>query len=188
MSQVHRFMLQERENNIGRPLARTGCLFEQNDVLPWPIPYGGFAYFLNKEAVQRMVQPLYCDGIHKHSSACSSLEKNRIGERGIFEEGMSVLELFYKYSAIQDFCMHSDWIVGFMVKYYIHGHEQSQTFYAEEHGLLGMLSYPLCGNFSDYAGEVIRPCDDKDSACHKQGPRLVNYYAHRIIPHQKIII
>ena len=52
--------------------------------------------------------------------SCNSLRQNFIGELDVFQNGDSVLDLFYKYSAKQQFCLHSDWALGYMVSLYLH--------------------------------------------------------------------
>ena len=61
------------------------------------------------------------------SSACPALEENRFGEAAVFRPGMSVLDLFYKYSAIAEFCLHSDWLLGYMLTYYSGAEEEAPT-------------------------------------------------------------
>jgi len=174
MTKVQTYMKTNMEHNKGEPLARAGCLFGKRGGTPWPIPYGGFGTFLNKEAVQQLMKPIYCDDreIERGSlfeATCSNLEENRIGERGVFQEGMSALELFNKYSFLPDYCMHSDWLLGYMMKYYLYHQRPSITGPSEAIELLGMKNYPSCGNFT--ASAAIRMCTLNSAACHNQTPK-----------------
>ena len=92
------------------------------------------------------------------------LKVDRIGELSLFEEGMTILELFYKYSSLDDYCMHSDWLLGYMVKYYLYGVLQEEA----EPALRGMATYPHCGNVTSAS---TRPCGDTSATCHNIVPK-----------------
>jgi hypothetical protein len=51
-------------------------------------------------------------------STCAHLQDNQVGERDVYQQGDSVFDIFYKYSAMLDFCMHSDWAMGHMINAY----------------------------------------------------------------------
>ncbi len=162
-SKVQHYMIHRKKVTQG-PIAVTGCLFEDNGVIPWPFPYGGFSTVLEKEVLEELVQPIYCNGFDDPimSNSCASIVSNRIGERVIFEEGMSAFDLFYHYTAIEDFCFHSDWLIGYMIKYYSSSNEGG--------GLDGMKNFPFCGNFTGVNHDIINDCSVQDSVCHKQKP------------------
>jgi hypothetical protein len=84
---------------------------------------------------------------------------------------MSIFELFYKYSALKDFCMHSDWLLGYVLKYYLPNSSQND----EQQALVGLESYPSCGNITK-SGEV-RPCVEHSDTCHNQEPRHMEMLA-----------
>jgi hypothetical protein len=84
---------------------------------------------------------------------------------------MSIFELFYKYSALKDFCMHSDWLLGYVLKYYLPNSSQND----EQRALVGLESYPSCGNITK-SGE-IRPCVEHSDTCHNQEPRHMEMLA-----------
>ena len=168
-------MVEESKHREGQPLARAACVFEENSVnIPFSFPYGGFGTFLNKEALQKMIKPIVCNegDRNRDKRICSSLKEDRIGETALFEEGMTILELFYKYSLLEVNCLHSDWILGFMIKYYLNPElEATRDDYQHqpEHLLLGMERYPYCGNFTSI---FTRPCHGtKSVACHNQSPK-----------------
>ena len=75
-----------------------------------------------------------------------------------------MLDLFHKYSSVPVYCMHSDWILGYIVKYYLYD-ERSQE---PESTLLGMETYPSCGNMRSETTE--RPCEDSFTSCHNMKP------------------
>ena len=156
------------ESSVPRPLARAACLFDDSDDgptsgLPFKFAYGGFGVFFNREAIRELATPIRCNNDDsKPSKPCVSLEKNGIGEATSFEEGMSAFELFASYAAREDYCMHSDWLVGYMVEHYLRGGNSDDE-------LAGMKTYPRCGNFT--ASGDVRPCRDGAAACHRQGAK-----------------
>jgi hypothetical protein len=81
---------------------------------------GGAGTFFNRAAIERLSEPLYCDNPKHESmnSTCAHLQDNRVGERDVYQQGDSVFDIFYKYSAMLDFCMHSDWAMGYMINAY----------------------------------------------------------------------
>ena len=120
MEKVKSQILQAKNND--RPFVGASCVFKQGGFL---FAFGGFGTFLNRAAIQHMTQPIFCDerqGENKFmKSACANLQKNEIGELDVFQQGDSVLEIFYKYSALQHFCLHSDWAIGYMITFYSGG-------------------------------------------------------------------
>jgi len=113
--QVNVLLEAKKEN----PFVGCGCVMNFGSH---PFPYGGHGSFINKAALQRMTQPIFCEGKKRRTKdmeeTCATLRKNRAGELFVFDEGDSVFDIFYKYSALKDFCVHSDWIIGFMFSYY----------------------------------------------------------------------
>ena len=81
---------------------------------------GGAGTFFNRAAIERLSEPLYCDNPTHESmnSTCARLQDNRVGERDVYQQGDSIFDIFYKYSAMVDFCMHSDWAMGYMINAY----------------------------------------------------------------------
>ena len=81
---------------------------------------GGAGTFFNRAAIERLSEPLYCDNPKHQSmnSTCERLHDNQVGEHDVFQQGDSVFDIFYKYSALRDFCMHSDWAMGYMINAY----------------------------------------------------------------------
>lgn len=164
--------------------------------LPFPIAYGGFGTILNKEAVQQLTQPIYCYDNHDTSTTtssnklhndlvCNQIKQDLAGEAFLFRQGMTTLELFYRYSALKDFCMHSDWLLGYIFRYYLSSSSTTTAAAAstdhdtahheqELHSLVGIKNYPSCGNLT-ITGQV-RQCN-LDDTCHNQNPKDMEYLA-----------
>ena len=108
----------------GQPFFGAGCVYDKN--LGFDFAYGGYGTFINRAAIHQLTQPFFCDnensGFNKLS--CASLERNTIGELDVFRNGDSALDLFYKYSATRQFCMQSDWALGYMLTHYSHENMQ----------------------------------------------------------------
>lgn len=111
-------------NSQDTPILRAGCTYERGG---FAFAFGGYGTFFNKAALKRMTRPIYCDGRQDQEdgehvdSICSNLRQNRVGELALFQDGDSVFDVFYKFSATQNFCMHSDWAIGYMIQYYSGG-------------------------------------------------------------------
>ena len=73
--------------------------------------------------------------------------------------------MFYKYSAVQNYCFHSDWLTGYMIEYYLLDDDEHD----QQKELLGAEYHPSCGNFTETGS--IRPCEEHSMACHKQTPK-----------------
>jgi hypothetical protein len=113
------------------PFVGSGCAYAYG--IGFIFPFGGYGTFFNKVAIHQLTQPMYCvDGetFRQQSNrvensdfmtlSCNSLQQNIIGELDVFRNGNSALDLFYKYSATRQFCLHSDWALGYMVSHYLH--------------------------------------------------------------------
>lgn len=121
---------------------------------------------MNKAAIKQLSEPIYCNDIaSKHGVICSQINADKIGEASVFNEGMSIFELFYKYSALKDYCMHSDWLLGYVLEYYLPSSSQNH----KQHTLVGLERHPSCGNIT-VSGEV-RLCVEHSDTCHNQEPR-----------------
>jgi hypothetical protein len=158
------------QSSNGSNVMRAGCLFEKNDdSIPYSIPYGGFGVFLDKAAIKQLSSPIYCDaGVDDDSAVCSRIRDNLIGENDVFRDGMTLFELFYVFSATKFFCMHSDWLSGYILDFYLGG--------ASGDSLQGLLSYPSCGNRTAVSGHV-RHCTRDSNTCHNQAPQDMEYFA-----------
>jgi hypothetical protein len=164
----------EADGNKGL-LMRAGCVFEKNDdSIPYSIPYGGFGLFLNKAALTKLSKPIYCRGDQQDEAVCEQINADRIGEASIFRDGMSIFELFYRFSATKYFCMHSDWLSGYVVEFYL---TSDKAVVPEgDHTLGGILEYPMCGNRTAFSGS-IRHCTQDSYTCHNQSPQDMEHFA-----------
>jgi hypothetical protein len=114
-------------------------------------------------------EPIFCnDDTPMHRAICDQIKANKIGEGHIFNDGMTLFELFYKYSALKEYCMHSDWLLGFVLEHYL---PRSN----DDHALAGMERYPHCGNVT-VTGEV-RQCTQFFDTCHNQEPSDMENFA-----------
>jgi len=141
------------------PHIGAGCTFHYGSA-GFKFAYGGFGTFFNKASIERMTRPIQCNddegregGGEDNSkvymkSICENLQENRVGERAVYQAGDSVFDIFYKYSALDNFCMHSDWEIGYMISFYS-GSELEQ------------LDPKRCRK---------HPCNGKSITCHNHGP------------------
>ncbi len=146
---IDKVVKQMEHKNVGGQ-----CVF--NKLTDFDFAFGGFGTFFGKEAIKRMTQPIYCDEM-RLSGTCAILKQNRIGELDVFEQGDSVFDIFYKYSALQDFCLHSDWVMGYMISNYSGGRFDQLL--------------PLRCRRHD--------CDDASITCHNQTPELMKVFEER---------
>ncbi len=171
VTKLQMYLQREQESIESRPMGRAGCIFKENDSsIPWSIPYGGFGTYLNREAILQLIRPVSCDTGNKKTNerVCENIERSRLGESGVYKDGMSVLEMFSEFSKLKEYCMHSDWLIGYMIKFYLD--DEFDSFENKNYELLGMKNYPFCGNFTVPTGSVRR-CNNKSTACHNQKPK-----------------
>ena len=138
------------ETFSSKPSAGATCVYNLGSNL-FKFSFGGFGTFFNKASITHMTQPIYCDERQTDSdfmrTVCTNLQSNRVGERAVYQAGDSVFDIFYKYSALDNFCMHSDWAVGYMISYYSGGELQQ-------------LKPQTC----------LPPCNEESLTCHNQSP------------------
>jgi hypothetical protein len=142
----------------------------KSNIVPFNIPYRGFGTVFNKAAIQQLSEPIKCSsGTSEHQGICSQIDENKIGEAAIFKDGMTLFELFYLYSSVENFCFHSDWLVGYILEFYIKN--PAKELMPDEHDrrLVGLQTYPSCGNNTVSTG-AIRPCTKYSNTCHNLGP------------------
>ena len=129
----------QKYNDVpNQPMAHSGCLywFLKGDVV---YPHGGYGTYLNKRAIERLLDPIYCQNTDERSSHrdthqqtylnCRRIEQNVNGEQRFFKEGMSVSDLMYEYTSQLRFsevekwtdvgyCFHSDHTLGYFLTFY----------------------------------------------------------------------
>ena len=122
LKKVKRFIAHHAMYAKTAPLAGSACVVKEDrgSEIAFSFPYGGFGSFFDKAALRDMVRPIKCTTGDSSSAfdkrICATLKEDRVGELGLFKEGMTILELFHKYTSLPVYCMHSDWILGYMVK------------------------------------------------------------------------
>ena len=132
-----------------QPRAVAGCLIrsvpDKNHFIT--LPFGGFGLVLTRSTLVHLLRPFDCSAsdttypdpresrspFSKHDDfealVCWRLQKNLIGEREVYRQGMSLLDMMYQYSVAapylqvkqwgnRSFCLHSDWVWGYLVNYY----------------------------------------------------------------------
>jgi len=109
------------------PVVYAGCRVRAPDYkIKWTFPFGGFGTFFSKGSLQRLIQPLHCNGTDAgfEPEACLGLEPKTnnnwaIGEKEYFKLGDSINQMMYKYIRnVETYCLHSDWLVGYLVNFY----------------------------------------------------------------------
>ena len=91
---------------------------------------------------------------------------------------MTILQLFYLYSSLEHFCLHSDWLVGYVLEFYINALSKDLD-RSQDNGdsnLVSMEKYPACGNITVGSG-AIRPCTLNSKTCHNQGPQDMEFFS-----------
>ena len=132
------------------PRAIAGCLvrFKPLAVDYFTLPFGGFGLVLTRSTLVHLLRPIDCTfnntnhydppiestpPFSKHDDfealVCWRLQQNLIGERDVYRQGMSLLDMMYQYSVAapylqveqwgsKSFCLHSDWVWGYLINYY----------------------------------------------------------------------
>ena len=121
---------------------------------------GGAGLFFNRASIKRMTRPIFCDDRQEDSmrSICERMKSDsRVSDYDLFQEGDSVFDISYKYSAIRDFCLHSDAAMATMINLYSEG---------------GLSQFgPLC------IGSPAQPCPTRGViSCHGQNILKMNAF------------
>jgi hypothetical protein len=118
------------------PRAESGCLLFGPATLSFP--YGGFGLMLSMGALHNLIRPIHCtvdnstskNGDAFSAHACQQVQRNLIGEKESFQDGMSISDLmnahasrdnhadFPDWNASYPYCLHSDWATGFYTNFY----------------------------------------------------------------------
>jgi hypothetical protein len=153
------------------------CLFQRAGYIKWSFPYGGFGTVFTRASIKRMLRPIHCKnataGDEFIQGCCRSLKKNRIGERAVFQEGMSVADLFHVYSALRMFCIHSDWLTGYIANFYGLS-ERDTDIEGEEDREMRMYSMAV---WPEQCGNMTMICVGGSDVCHRQGPKAMEHFA-----------
>ena len=120
---------------------------------------GGSGTFFNRPAIEGLTRPIFCDKRQQDSMnlVCDKLNTNSLGA-DLFQQGDSVFDIFYKYSAIREFCMHSDAATAAMINWY-----------SELSG--GLIQFGHCH------GSRGQPCPNSGAiSCHYQSPEKMKLF------------
>jgi len=121
-----------------KPFVVAGCIIRfPPRPWQWSIPYGGWGTIFSKGALQAMLQPLNCSATvalrnatttttagslyrspdkkteYYSSILCPSIQNDLLGERKLFQDGMSLTDLMYRYVMHEPYTNYANWDVGF---------------------------------------------------------------------------
>lgn len=173
---------------VQEPWAVAGCNFNFLKETGFTFPYRGLGTFLTKAAVQRLLQPFYCDGRNNDelsNMSCWRLNQNALGEKQFYKQGMNVADLMQAYSAGLPFtgveswtdtgyCMHSDHALAYFLNFY-HVPVPENTWpktteptdkLRRQYSFVG-LDQPQCGNERD-------SCNSDSLTCHYIKPKQMD--------------
>lgn len=109
-----------RNVDSSESIAIAGCRVRSPPkLINWTFPFGGYGLVVSKGWLKRMDRPIVCP---RDVEYCRFIRQtNHIGERGVFNSGMTLADLSYAYALHQPFdqyrnwttgfCLHSDWYV-----------------------------------------------------------------------------
>jgi hypothetical protein len=97
------------------PWVLAGCI-DFNQYLHLTAASVGFGILLSRGSLERLRQPIYCKEKVREdeltSSTCHRLEESRIGELSVFQEGMSLIDLWNGLVNHQPFSLYANWTIG----------------------------------------------------------------------------
>jgi hypothetical protein len=109
-----------------QPRVVPGCLLRYADAL-FTLPYGGMSTMFNKASLAHLMRPIQCPD---DTALCGQIQQDTVGERHLFRNGMSLVDLMHAFvsrypyrehkswNTTQGYCMHSDWTVAYFVNFY----------------------------------------------------------------------
>lgn len=174
---------------IPTPVVFAGCRVRWPiNVINFTFPFGGYGTFFSKDALQRMITPLYCNhtatGIEQE--ACERIVLSRkgginLGESALFKPGMSLGDLIGEFSRSDRFCVHSDWAIGYFVNFYnVSRHAVDDgVWFNQEHRMDDVKEARL---HTIDRSEIYRPyqchsdgakCSSSSLICHRASPEIM---------------
>jgi hypothetical protein len=117
---MEQFQTAFQPTNSSIPLATAGCRFRAPiHMINFTFAYGGFGTIFSRGALERWTEPIDCP---RTKELCDRVQENQAGEKHVFKNGMSPLQLMFAvttwqpYSQFRNwtgtgFCWHSDWYV-----------------------------------------------------------------------------
>ena len=182
--------------NSSDPLAMAGCMIRSPiRTINFTIPFGGYGFIMSRGSLKMMRENIHCD---QRPELCRVImEDSQLGEAPLFREGMSLIELIYKYAIDQPFtnvkewktgfCLHSDWLWGYISNFYnLSRHVDDAMYNDVRHSRLHayMESELYAGNLNnpgrricDYQNEN---CNSFTEACHYIKPNEMRAVTDRI--------
>jgi len=134
LNKVKQFIMRnENSSSVEEPYIAAGSVFQLGKYGGFKAAHGGFGTYLNKAAIELMTRrPVFCNkddnGLIPTTlereedpftiNACTQLAQNKAQELDVYTPGDSVFNIFYKLASRPYFCMHSDWMIGYMVTNY----------------------------------------------------------------------
>jgi len=135
LNKVKQFMMTKENSSLSEdPYIAAGSVFQLGKYGGFKAAHGGFGTYLNKAAIELMTRrPIFCNkddnGLIPTTlkgeeedpftiNACKQLAQNKAQELDVYTSGDSVFNIFYKLASRPYFCMHSDWMLGYMVTNY----------------------------------------------------------------------
>lgn len=149
---IHQMSLVEdnRAPYVGNP-----CVFRRTHR-----GLGGMGTFFNRVAIEGLTRPNFCNHHQQQEGSMNTVCEGLIAKTSInaelFQQGDSVFDIFYKYSAVRKFCQHSDGVMAQMI-----------NGYTEFTG--GLIQFGQCNSRSCPTSGTI--------SCHYQQPDKMKQFA-----------
>ena len=169
------------------PVVWAGCRCrEPAHQIKWTFPFGGYGIYFSKASLERLIQPLYCNGSPKNNfelEVCEFLKNNRtmLGEEAFFQSGMSVGDLMGEYTKnVNMFCLHSDTMLAYIVNFYnISRHVVSEWEVGDGHVHSRIHAWLDSEIYSSWKGNCVyegthENCTSKAPVCHYVNEEIMN--------------
>ena len=126
----HQHQRQQTVSSDLSPRVFAGCLVRYPiHIQNFTFPFGGYGTIFNRASLERLLRPMHCP---QDTEFCTQLEENIWGEKNLFQNGMTLIELMQAFvsnmpfrdkarglwKGTDGFCAHSDWMVGYFVNFY----------------------------------------------------------------------
>eukprot|EP00429_Kryptoperidinium_foliaceum_P011228 CAMPEP_0176003704 /NCGR_PEP_ID=MMETSP0120_2-20121206/1313_1 /TAXON_ID=160619 /ORGANISM="Kryptoperidinium foliaceum, Strain CCMP 1326" /LENGTH=410 /DNA_ID=CAMNT_0017336359 /DNA_START=106 /DNA_END=1338 /DNA_ORIENTATION=- len=141
-------------------------------------PFGGFGLTFSKGTLERFLQPIRADcGSEWQELVLSKIQKNLIGERDLFRDGMNLAELMQRLALMEPYqnvsgwtrgyCFHGDWIMAIFTQLYrLHSEYYMETLMDSEITVNEDAQVQRTGSCGNLRGN----CTRSDLVCHYQRP------------------
>mmetsp|Transcript_56278 Transcript_56278/g.136428 ORF Transcript_56278/g.136428 Transcript_56278/m.136428 type:complete len:317 (+) Transcript_56278:1613-2563(+) len=150
-------------------VALTGC---QTKLPSFYFPNGGFGLLLSQGLLRRLFEPMDLADSWNDRPVL-----NHMDERKLFRPGMNLIELFssvaknnpiakYAQWTFPGYCFHSDWIWGYIFKYYGLATVHSLIFQGPSENSTASSNIDICT-------KVAPKCDTMSPICHNADPEVM---------------